>query len=237
MTVTVEQHTRHPFRDHYKELDWKQGEHIFIAGPTSAGKTTLMSKLVPKRSHVVVFVTKLHDETFKNEFNGWARLEEWPKEGPPAWQNRILLWPKAVKNDMAATLDKQRRVFSDAMNRIHTQGNRCVVVDEMLMFCDTRILNLGNQVGMLHYYGRSHGISMLTLTQRPAWIPRVVMSSVTHAYVAKTTDNEDIKKLSEMGGVDKREVAGNLMRLPDRHDYVYLNPQGDSPSVVVNTRA
>jgi energy-coupling factor transporter ATP-binding protein EcfA2 len=236
MSVMVESYTRHPWQDHYSTLDWKQGEHIFIAGPTSAGKTTLMSKLVPRRSHVVVFVTKLHDETFAREFSGWNRLEEWPKGGPPPWMNRILLWPKPVKNNMAGTLAKQRAVFADAMDRIGTQGNRCVVVDEMLMFCDAKILNLGNTVGMLHYFGRSHGITMVTLTQRPAWIPRVVMSSVTHAYVAKTTDNEDLKRLSEMGGVDKREVGDSLKRLPDRHDYVYLNPQGDTRSVIVNTR-
>ena len=227
---------RQGFRAHYKGLRWEQGDHLMIAGPTKAGKTTLMSKLVSKRSHVVVFVSKIKDPTFANEFKGWTRLTEWPKDGPPPWMNRILLWPKPVKNDLAATQRRQRAVFFDAMNRIASEGNRCVVIDEMLQMCDTKVLNLGNTVGQLCYFGRSSGISMVMLTQRPSWIPRVSKSSVTHAYVSKTADLDDLKSLSEMGGIDRRAVADRLLRLTDRHDYLYLNPQGDAPPAIVNTR-
>lgn len=232
----METYARDPWQSHLPGLRWEQGDHVFIAGPTKAGKTTMMSRLVRKRSHVVVFVSKLKDDTFAREFKGWTRLEEWPKDGPPPWMTNILLWPKPVKDDLGATERKQRAVFEYAMNRISSQGNRCVVIDEMLMFVDPQILGLGKRVGQLHYFGRSSGISMLTLTQRPSWIPRVVMSSVTHAYIAKTTDGDDLKRLSELGSVDKRVVAHNLGRLPTRHDYVYLNPQGDASPAIVNTR-
>lgn len=223
------------WRDHLSRLNWSQGEHVLLSGPTGSGKTTMMQQLVERRSHVVIFVSKMKDPTFQKEFKGWERLTDWPKGGPRPWQRRILLWPKP-----GATLEEtkqiQRDVFKRALNEIARQGNRCVVIDESLMMNDPKILGLGNEVGMLHYYGRSAGITMVDLTQRPAWIPVVIYSSVTHAYIAKTRDHNDIKRLSELGGMDSRQIGNNLSTLSDRHDFVYLNPLGDDYPSVVNSR-
>jgi len=226
---------RDRWANHFANLQWQQGEHVLISGPTGSGKTTMVRRLIEKRSHVVVFVSKLYDPTFKNEFKGWTRLEEWPKGGPKPYLNRILLWPRQQKT-LRDSVSLQREVFRDAINAISVQGKRCIVIDESLMMNDPRIIGLGTEIGLMHYYGRSSGISMVDLMQRPAWIPNVIYSSVTHAYITKTRDRNDLKRLSDMGGVDNREVGLNLMRLPRRQDYVYLNPLGDAPSSVVNTR-
>lgn len=236
VTDTLQTYSRLSWREHFDSLRWAQGDHLLISAPTKAGKTTMMRQLVEKRSHVVVFVSKMQDPTFSRDFRGWDRLEDWPSGGPRSWQNRVLLWPKPIKNNIRGTMLKQREVFANALNEILTQGNRCVVIDESLMMNDPKLLNLGTEIGMAHYYGRSAGITMVDLTQRPSWIPRVIYSSVTHAYIASTKDREDAKRLSEMGGIDAKEVSHNLMRLPTRHDYLYLNPLGDARPAVVNTR-
>ena len=225
-----------PWRAHLSSLQWEQGDHILIAAPTKSGKTTMVRHLLSKRSHVVIFVSKLKDPTFLTEYKGWTILEEWPKDGPKPWETRILLWPKAEKT-LGATLAKMRRVFAYALDSIAHEGKRCVVIDEGLMFTDPKYLGFGSEVGMLHYFGRSSGISMVTLTQRAAWIPVVVYSSVTHAYIARTRDRNDHKRLADLGGgLDLTRVRDTLTRLPSRHDYLYLNPQGDATPVVVNTR-
>lgn len=236
---------RQPFAQHLEQqrarvykgdnLGWHQGDHIMIVGPTSAGKTTLASKLLPLRSHVVMLVTKMRDPTFEREYKGWTRLNSWPRKGPPQWENRVLLWPKPGKT-LAETKGIQREVFADALDRIARQGNRTVCVDETLYMGDPKYLNLGNEIGMLHYFGRSSGVSMVTLTQRPAWIPKIIYSSVTHAYVARTKDRDDAKRLADLGGTDAKELAANLETLTDKHDYCYVNPQGDAPGVILNTR-
>lgn len=237
MTVTADiaSYQRTPWNAHLNALDWRQGDHMLISAPTNAGKTTMARKLIEKRSHVVVFVSKMKDPTFTNDFRDFDRLTDWPKGGPRGYQNRILLWPTPEKL-VTDTLAKQRDVFRTAINAILHQGNRCVVIDESLMMTDPQFVGLGKEIGLAHYYGRSAGITMLDLTQRPSWIPRVIYSSVSHAYIASTKDKDDARRLSEMGGVDAKEVGHNLMRLPTRHDYVYLNPLGDAQPTIVNTR-
>ena len=236
---TSTQYAAQPFRQHLAQMrsqrGWRQGEHILIAGPTSAGKTTLASKLLPLRSHTVMLVTKLDDPVFAAEFKDWTRLYAWPKGGPPSYERRVLLWPKPGKT-LAATREVQRQVMADALDAIATQGKRTVCVDECIYMADPKFLNLGSELGMMHYFGRSAGITMLTLAQRPAWVPKIIYSSVTHAYVARTRDKDDAKRLADFGGLDARELAANAAVLPDRHDYVYVNPQGDAPPAVVNTR-
>lgn len=214
---------------------WQQGEHLLLAAPTSGGKTTLASKLLPIRKHVVIAVTKIADPVIEKEFKGWTRLAYWPRGGPPSWETRILLWPKPGKS-LAETKAVQKEVMGNALDAISLQGNRCVCIDEMLYFSDPKFLGLGNEIGMMHYFGRSSGISMVSLTQRPSWIPRVIYSSVSHALIARTKDREDAKRLADLGGTDARELGANLEKLLDKHDYVYTNPQGNARSAIINTR-
>jgi hypothetical protein len=226
---------REPWRAHLSSLSWEQGDHILISAPTKAGKTTMVADLIHKRSHAVMFVSKLRDSTIEQRFKGWHRLYKWPKGGPPGYLNRILLWPQAGKT-IADTSRIQRDVFAVALDAIFTEGNRAIIIDETLMFSDPQHIGLAAPLGMLHYYGRSSGISMLTLSQRPAWIPKVIYSSVTHAYISRTRDAQDARRLSDLGGVDTAELRSNLAALPTRHDYVYVNPQGDAKPAVLNTR-
>ena len=235
----MNEYGRKPWDQHMRELRWAQGEHVLLCGPTGSGKTTMAATLLNKRAnnggHVVVLVSKMKDPTFTKEFKGYTRLEDWPTGGPKMWENRILLWPKPEKT-IRETLLKQREVFAKALNEITRQGNRAVVIDESLMMTDPKLIGLGTEIGMMHYYGRSSGISMVDLTQRPSWIPKVIYSSVSHAYIASTKDQTDLKRLSDLGGIDARIASANIARLPVKQDYLYLNPTGDALPHIVNTR-
>lgn len=222
------------FREHMESLRWAQGDHVLIAAPTKCGKSTLVARLVEKRSHVVSFVCKLRDDTFSDEYKGWRRYEQWPSH-VPSWDKRILLWPTPEKT-LQATRQKQKYIFRQALDRIQNEGNRTVVIDEGLYMSDPRFLGLGDEIGMLFYFGRSARITMALLSQRPAWIPKVIYGSTTHAWIARTRDRDDIRRLSDFGGIDARAVGQTLLTLPRRHDFLYLNPQGDASPAIINTR-
>lgn len=223
------------WQEHLDSLVWRQGEHVLVAGPTGSGKTTMAAQLLNMRSHSIMFVSKIHDPIFKSDFRGWKRIERWPKRGLQPWDTRILLWPRRART-IGDTLRNQREVFREALEAVFRQGNRCVCIDETLMFADPKFLGLGSPLGLLHYFGRSSGTSLLTLCQRPAWIPKVIYSSVSHAYIARTRDRLDLRRLSDLGGTDVREVERQVMTLPTRHDFLYVNSQGDAPNAVVNIR-
>lgn len=227
---------RQSWPDHMRTLNFRQGEHIFVSGPTSAGKTTLIRGPLDKRKYVVCLFTKLQDPTIKKQYAGFRRFDRWPKHGfKPEEKQRVMIWPTPEKT-LRGTIAKQKGVMKEAFDRIAQDGSWCVMVDEMLYAADPKFLGLSAEIGMLHYYGRSAGISAVTLAQRPFNVPRVVLSSATHAYFARTFDAGDQKRLSELGSINPREVIHNMGNLPDRHDFLYLNPQGDKESRIVNTR-
>lgn len=196
--------------------EWQQGEHVAVIGPTGVGKTTLISQIVPVRKYVVVFVTKVHDSTFQRPFADFERIESWP---PKSYQNRVLLWPKAGK-EIRETITKQRDTFKKALDRIFLERNWCVVFDEQHYMC--RTLGLEPENAMFQHQGRSSGLSIVNGTQRPTWVPLITFSGSTHAFIWKNTFKKDADRLSDIGGIDKRDLEANMNTL-DKHDFLYVN--------------
>jgi len=196
---------------------WRQGEHVSIIGPTGCGKTTLESRMLDIRDSVVVFVTKIHDDTISRDFPGYERIEKWPP--PRTWMNKVLLWPRP-EGTIRDTYRQQRVVFKDALDKIFRERNWCVVFDEQHYTCKQLGLEVEN--AMLLQQGRSSGLSVVNGTQRPSWVPVVTYSSATHAMIWRTTYRDDLRRLSELGGVDMRELNANLLRL-GKHDFIYVN--------------
>lgn len=218
-------------------VGWRQGEHVMVSGPTSSGKSTLVGQLLDVRIQrggtVIAMLSKAHDQTLSTEFKGWARYKTWPRRGPKRSHNKIVLWPP-VYGSVKKTTETHRAEFQKALDWIAANGNVCVYVDELLYMSD--LLQLETPISFLAYFARSSGVSLVTSSQRPFRIPRVILSSASHAYIARTRDPDDRKRLAELGGVDLRNLAETLENLDSRHDFCYTNPQGELPAVVVNTR-
>jgi len=223
---------RQSWEEHLARLQWKQGEHILIAAPTGGGKTYLAQQLARRRGHVVMFATKPYDLTLIKEYKDWDHIEDW--NGLRAYMNRVVVWPK-YKGDTTDMIGVHKAIFSHALNKIIKARNWAVLFDEMHYMSDREFLNLHREVAYIHHMGRSSGISAIDCMQRPAWVPKIIYSSVSHAYIARTKDPDDLKRLANFGNVDPKELAYNVANLPTRFDFVYVNPQGDSPPVIVNT--
>lgn len=226
-----------PWAEHLERLDWARGEHVLIAGPTGTGKTTIAAQLVERRSHVMTFATKLTDPTLDREYRGWDRVRDVSEIR--SWMSRVIVQarpPKRAGRGMLALRAAQRDVFPRALDWVYQNGGWCVLVDETLYMADPKYGNVGSQIEMMHYHGRSMGISMVTLTQRPAWIPKIIYSSASHAYIAKTRDAQDLKRLAELAGTDPDELRRAVSMLPTRFDWVYTPSLGEGTPAIVNTR-
>jgi hypothetical protein len=209
---------------------------MLIAAPTKSGKTDMLGELAKVRTdvggHVVMLITKTKDDTLKNpQFKLWDRHTDWP---PGKYDDLVFLWPK-MQATPEENLLEHRRVFTRALDDIFLKGKRTVMLDELHYLSDPHFANLSSKIAIMHHQGRSGGITVVSATQRPAWVPKIIYSSVTHVYIARTRDTADLKRLSDLGGIDAKAVANAVANLPSRHHFLYLNPLGDRDPVVVNT--
>ena len=227
----------------YPRVGWKefignlrirQGEHVTIIKPTGGGKSTLIREAlnahrVPDQ---VILVTKTYDETFDQYVNmGWKRIEEWP---PKRYMHKVLLWPKLRGLEIPEYQFLQRRVFRHSINSIARERGWTVVCDEENYLCED--LGMTGLVKWLHHQGRSSGITAWTGIQRPAWVPRITYSSATHAFIGATNDRDDLKRIAEIGNVDKRSMEHNAANL-GFFDFIYLPARvPDKSPVIVNVR-
>lgn len=194
---------------------WKQGEHVTLLGPTGQGKTTLAMEILPRRRYVVVFGTKAKDKTLdKLQRDGYIVTQEWP---PPPYAEKVILWPSMKK---ASYKLEQQREFYTALSDIYTAGGWAVYLDELRYICDT--LKLGELVEVLWQQGRSLGISVIGGNQRPRFVPLNAYDQATHLFVWNFNDKENAKRLSEIVGIDEKEVAAIVRGLP-KYDVLYIN--------------
>ena len=222
-----------PWRKFESSWVWNQGEHLLVVGDTGQGKTTIQSRLLDRREFVVVFVTKTHDETISREYKrrGFKIIESWdnlPKEYDEYRKQmmpykRLLLWPKPEK-DLRLTKMKQRAVFRNALNKIFLERGWTVVFDEEHYMVQD--LKLGEEIATYHHQARSSKITVVDGVQRPAWVPVITYGSATYAFLAKIVNQDDMKRLSNLGGVRRGDLEKVLVNLP-RYEYLVLNTRGD----------
>ena len=212
-----------PWADFMERWNWRQGEHVLVIGRTGQGKTTLISKIINKRPHVVMFATKTHDPVLRQQFPDFHVYREWSKPR----HDKIMLWPKAAA-DLRGIRDEQGAVFGAALNDVFHDRGWCLVVDEAHWM--TTELGLGQELAMFQHQARSSGISVVTGVQRPAFIPVITYGSTSHAFMGRINEPADAKRLTALGGVDGKELARHLLELP-KHEWVYVDNTGATDPV------
>lgn len=220
---------------------WKQGEHLMVIGPTGSGKTTLARHIdqvrIDKGGFVVVLVGKLlPDATITNDYKGFVRWERM-KKNPSPHENKILLWPKTEtlkhRKDMEVL---QKDVFNEAFDVFATQGRWSVHIDEGLYMSDPKHMNMSKDIAMLHALGRSSKLTVITLAQRPSHLPLIIYSSAAHAFIGRTREQVDWKRLSELGGRESGRELGMKINEQGRRDFLWIPVAPDWPAESVNLK-
>lgn len=219
---------------------WEQGEHILISGATKSGKTALARHIVQLRydngGSVVVFVAKPNnDQTIIDDYlnNGFERWKSFRK--PNSTERRILLWPdlSKLKTDKAK-LAHQKEIFLDAFDKINDKGKWTVQIDEGLYTVSPTFLGMGDNLAMSHAVGRSNHLTMVTLTQRPAHLPLILYGSASHAFVGRTRELADQKRLAELGAREGSKQLAAMIASNGRHDFTWIPVAPDWPAETVN---
>lgn len=231
------------FQDQMKRLSstWKQGEHIAVSGGTGSGKTMLGRHLdeirIQSGGFVVVFVCKLlPDATITNDYRGWSRWKTW-KKNPSPNDNRVLLWPDTSKaKTIPEARQMQREVFTDALNALVKIGKWTVDFDEGYYMTHPSFMGLADEIAMLHSLGRSSKITIITKMQRPSHVPLIIYGSASHAFVGRTREAGDVKRLAEMGGKESAKELQATISVQGRHDFLWLPVAPDWDAEKVNLK-
>lgn len=199
----------------------KQGEHLAAVGPNGSGKTLLClecCKIIGARtdssgrpSSVVVLQYKPRDDTLRQVLpeNDWKVIKKWP---PGFGSEHAIVWPRGGPPSTAAK--RQRAVFMPLMDTIYQEGGQTVYVPEAAYFERPIPNGLGMGGTMEQYWStaRSLKITMISDTQRPRQVTRLMWSEPVWLFIFALSDWEDIKRVGELSEF-KREVMTIVPKL------------------------
>lgn len=203
---------------------WRQGQHVLLNGPSGSGKTVAARTLARDRQFVVVLGTKIKDpemDAYLRE--GYVRIDEWPpprRAMRPADDGsiRLVLWPRIRAR---ADLHRFRPVYQRCLDGVLVDGGWTVGADEGLWLCERNGLDLGAELSAIAYTGRSSGVTLLMVIQRPAGVPRNTWSNAAHAFVWHAGITSDQRELASLGTRQPKEVAVAIQQLRG-HEFLYL---------------
>ena len=199
----------------YFRGQWNQGEHVTMIGTTGSGKTTLLNQIIGLRHYVVIFGVKGRDDSMDKFIRqGFTRIQNWEMNEVSDY---LVLWPKIRGYQHT---DNQREVFRAAMDGIYRQGGWCCVFDEVSYLSDT--LNMDRQLKFLLQQGRSSGISVVAMTQRPAFIPLAFYDQASHLFFWRDNDRRNLQRFGELAG-NARHVVQHEVATLERREVLYLH--------------
>lgn len=211
---------------------WEPGEHVEVEAPTGAGKTTLVARLGELREHVLALDPKGGDPTLAA--TGWPRLSSWPPPrrvydemephaelvwGWPPWRQvepkpqRLIVGPRISSHEHYPRL---KEVLGAALDGAFDQGSWTVIVDELQIAADQRLMNLTAKLERNYIAARAQMVSMVGLHQAPRRVPRAAGDQSRWMFVSLTYDADMVDRIAEQAGRPKPEVRGAMRGIGSR---------------------
>jgi energy-coupling factor transporter ATP-binding protein EcfA2 len=210
----------------------KQGEHIAIVGPSGSGKTVLgleLCKVIGSRmavdrrpSRVTVIQTKKRDDTTRMVLpeKEWPIIKKWP---PSYGQEHVIVWPRGGPPSTVAR--RQHNILLPLVDTIADEGSQTLYLPEAAYFERPLPKGLGMAPTMENIWSmsRSSKLTMISDTQRPRQVTRLMWSEPQWVCVYPPDDEDDLKRIAELSGF-KREVF-IISRQLGEHEFLCIRRQ------------
>jgi hypothetical protein len=114
------------------------------------------------------------------------------------------------------------------------KGRWVAVMDEMRYLTDH--LKMRTELDTLFLQARSSKMSLVGVTQRPAWVPLEAFSQSAHLFFFRCRDDVDLKRLQGLGAADPKEVKYVVQNL-NQFEFAYVDAlKGEVLITKVGTR-
>ena len=157
---------------------------------------------------------------------------------------KFVFWPvrttvgRAERHmDMREFRAYQEREIRRALNYVWRTLGWAVYADETLWLSEKGEggLGLGPELNTIWHQGRSAGISLIASSQRPSWLPRAAYSAPRHLFFFQTSDKEDRKRLTDIGGAIDADTVGRVISTLGRYEFLYIRPR-DNPPILLRSK-
>ena len=194
-------------------------EHAEIIGMNGSGKTYLLLKMLQDRmivrnSHIILVVTKRSDRVF--QLLGWPIVREIRDLRK---YRQCIYWPQTN------LIGRQRKAFHEIRIREflsrywQPESNRVIAFDE-IAYIESLSPDVKELVAMYWREGRSNGITVVAMKQRPQGVQRDMSSETwwTFAFVPK--DHADAERFAELFGSRRDWLPVFEQMNPDNHEFL-----------------
>jgi len=196
------------------DIEIATDERVFLAGKTWSGKTWAAQRLLRGVERLVVL-----DPKNSESIERW-RLDPWDRES-----QRQLKHGEPLRTRIKAPAGEDLEEFwNDVLFDCWNAGNVLVYVDEVYLLKPEGGAYPG-YLSKLYTTGRERGIGAWSSAQRPAWVPRVLMSESEHIFVFRLQLEDDRLALAK----NAHPALAEEIPHSDPHGFRYYNIHQDVP--------
>jgi nucleoside-triphosphatase THEP1 len=194
-------------------------EHAEIIGMNGSGKTYLLMKILQERmivrnSHIVLVVTKRADKVFGKL--GWPIVRD---VRDIRKYRQCIFWPQTNLIGMQRKAFHEVRIREFLTRMWVPESNRVIAFDE-IAYIESLSPQVKELVAMYWREGRSNGLTVVAMKQRPQGVQRDMSSETwwTFAFVPK--DRADAERFAELFGSKKDWLPVFDSMNPDNHEFL-----------------
>lgn len=196
-----------------------QPEHLEIIGMNGSGKTYFLMKVLQERmlvrnSRIILVVTKQSDKVF--EKLGWPIVREFSELKK---YRQCIYWPYTTKLGAERKAFHNERIM-ELLSRLWVKDAWLVIAFDEIAYIEGLSPEVKELVGMYWREGRSMGITVVAMKQRPQGVLRDMSAETWWTIAFKPKDESDAERFAELFG--PKRVWLPVFRSMDADNHEFL---------------